>query len=302
MAERVVLHIGLMKSGTTFIQGRLNANRERLAEQGVLFPGPTWARHARAVSDLIGGRGAKPGAWVDLRDEINAHPGTAVVSMEYLGPILVPRITQVAEDFAGSDVQVIATVRDLGRTVPAMWQETVKNRQTWSWAEYVAAIEKRAEPGKKFWRQQDAARVVKRWSEVFGPDHVTVVTVPPPGAPHELLWERFSSVAGIADADWDEAPRANESLGVASALLMLRLNQELADLDLKDYKRKGKALAKHVLVHRRRDEDPIGFEVPRWLHRRASTMVDDLRASGVRIVGTLDDLRPLDVPGANPSR
>ena len=30
MAERVLLHVGLMKSGTTFIQGRLNANRERL--------------------------------------------------------------------------------------------------------------------------------------------------------------------------------------------------------------------------------------------------------------------------------
>ena len=43
MAERVVVHIGLMKSGTTFLQGRLDANREQLAAQGVLFPGPTGA-------------------------------------------------------------------------------------------------------------------------------------------------------------------------------------------------------------------------------------------------------------------
>jgi hypothetical protein len=36
----VFFHVGLMKSGTTFLQGRLNANRRLLAEQGVLFPGP----------------------------------------------------------------------------------------------------------------------------------------------------------------------------------------------------------------------------------------------------------------------
>jgi hypothetical protein len=40
MAQRVIVHIGLMKSGTTFIQGRLGANRARLAAQGVLFPAP----------------------------------------------------------------------------------------------------------------------------------------------------------------------------------------------------------------------------------------------------------------------
>ena len=80
MAQRVVFHIGLMKSGTTFIQGRLNTNRERLAEQQVLFPGPTWNRHVRAVSDLLQSQNRKPGSWNSLVDEIREHDGTAVVS------------------------------------------------------------------------------------------------------------------------------------------------------------------------------------------------------------------------------
>ena len=66
MAQRVVFHIGLMKSGTTFIQGRLNANRQRLAEQQVLFPGPAWSRHVRAVSDLMQSKSRKPGSWITV--------------------------------------------------------------------------------------------------------------------------------------------------------------------------------------------------------------------------------------------
>lgn len=301
MAERVLLHVGLMKSGTTFIQGRLHANRELLAEQGVLFPGPTWARHARAVSDLTESQHAQEGAWASLAEELRAHAGTAIVSMEYLGPISAERIRQVRDDLAGSPVEAVVTVRDLGRSVPAMWQETLKNRKSWGWSEYLTALEDGGDAGRRFWRQQAADRVVARWAEVLGPENVSVVTVPPPGAPGELLWERFCDVAGIAPAAWVEAPRANESLGVASALLMGRLNEHLGDLALPEYNKKVKALGKHVLVQRRSDEQAIGFTVPRWLRKRARTMIAGIEATGVRVVGDLAELEPLDVPGADPA-
>jgi hypothetical protein len=301
VAERLVLHVGLMKSGTTFIQGRCNANRELFAQQGILFPGPTWARHAQAVSDLIESKHAKPGSWAGLREEINAHPGTAIVSMEYLGPIRAPRIAQLASDFPDTDLQVVVTVRDLGRTVPAMWQETVKNRATWGWADYLRSIEKGGDAGKRFWRQHSAAQVVQRWAEVVGTDHVTVITVPPPGAPSELLWDRFREVAGIAPAAWVDAPRANESLGVASALLMRRLNEATEDLAMPAYKKRVKALGKHVLVHRKREEDPIGFTVPAWLRKTSVRMNKKLAESGVRVIGDLTELEPVDVPGVDPA-
>ena len=119
MAQRVVFHIGLMKSGTTFIQGRLNANRARLADQGILFPGPTWARHVRAVSDLMQAKNRKPGSWASLTEEINDHPGTAIVSMEYLAPMGGPRIAALRRSFPETEIRVAVTVRDLGRSVPA---------------------------------------------------------------------------------------------------------------------------------------------------------------------------------------
>ena len=300
MAERVVLHIGLMKSGTTFLQGRLDANREVLAAQGVLFPGPKWGRQVRAVSDLMESKHRKPGSWASLRDEINAHRGTAIVSMEYLAPMGAPRIATLPAQFPDADLQVVATVRDLGRGVPAMWQEALKNRQTWGWAEYLHAIETGGEAGRRFWRQQDAAKIAKRWAGGVGAGHVTVITVPPPGAGPEVLWDRFREVAGIEAASWQEAPRANESLGSASAQVMRRLNEETADLDLPAYKKRVKALAKHVLGQRKRDEDPIGFTVPGWLREESARIDAGLRESGVRVIGSLDELEPRDVAGIDP--
>ena len=70
-SRRVFLHIGLHKTGTTYLQGVLRANRRRLAELGVFYPGgkgqPT---HTFAVYDLFGRRPRGTGAssvWLALR-------------------------------------------------------------------------------------------------------------------------------------------------------------------------------------------------------------------------------------------
>jgi hypothetical protein len=316
MARRVIVHIGLMKSGTTFVQGRLGANRRRLAGQGVLFPGPTWRRHVNAVQDLMGHPGHTPGSWDSLVQEISAHEGTAVISMEYLAMAGARGIGIIEDSFRDSDLRVVVGARDLGRTVPAMWQEAVKNRSTRTFAEYVDGIRaasdepgskgarskgEGAERGRRFWRQQHAGRIATRWADQLGPDRVYVVTLPPPGAPGDVLWRRFSEVAGIAQESWHEAPRTNESLGVASALVMRRLNELTGDLSVKAYKRRVKAVGKHLLPAHRDAEDPIGFTVPDWLREEAGRIGAQIAGSGVHVVGDLHDLTPVDVPGADPA-
>lgn len=300
----VFFHVGLMKSGTTFLQGRLNANRRLLAEQGVLFPGPSWARHTHAVSDLIGGKQGNPGDWKRLVAELDAHEasgrGAAIVSMEYLASVGKPRIKQLRRDL-GSEPQIIVTVRDLGRSVPAMWQESVKNRQYWTYDQYVEMARDVAKDQGKFWKQQDAGAIVSRYASVVGGENVHVITVPPPGAPSTLLWHRFCEVTGITPADWAEAPRANESLGAASTQLMLRLNHATTDLAAPAYKKRVKGLAKHVLGDLRKREDAIGFAVPDWLRAEADRCAEEIRASGARVVGDLTELAPVDVPGVDPA-
>lgn len=301
MAQRVIVHIGLMKSGTTFIQGRLDANRRRLAEQGVLFPGPAWRRHVNAVADFMELRERTPGSWDSLVEEINDHPGTAVISMEYLTMLGPRKIPWLAESFGDADVRIVVGARDLGRTVPAMWQEVIKNRATWTWAEYLEAIRTGDQAGRRFWRQQHAGRVVRRWAEGVGADHVYLVTLPPPQAPNEILWDRFCEVAGIRRATWTEAARANESLGAASTLVVRQLNLRTQDLTIRGYKRRVKAVAKHLMPAHRSQESPIGFSVPEWLRREADTIRAEIEDSGVHVVGDLDDLVPHDVPGVDPA-
>lgn len=290
-----------MKSGTTFLQGRLNANREELGKQGVLFPGPTWNRHVQGVKDLMGSKRRKPGAWASLRDEINQHRGIAVVSMEYLAPMRPARIETLPGEFPDRELRIVLTVRDLGRSVPAMWQEGLKNRQTWTWAEYLHGIEHDGDAGRRFWRQQDAAKIARRWAGQVGTEHVTVITIPPPGSDPEILWDRFCQVAGISPATWQDAPRSNESLGAASTLVMRRLNEQTADLGVAAYKQRVKALAKHQLGRRKREEDAIGFTVPGWLREESRRIARQLESSGVEIVGSLDELEPRDVPGVDPA-
>jgi hypothetical protein len=300
MAQRVVFHIGLMKSGTTFLQGRLDANREELAEQGVLFPGPTWRRHVNAVADFMEAQDRQPGSWDSLIEEINDYPGTAVVSMEFLTMLGPPKIAILAESLDTSDLRIVVGVRDLGRSVPAMWQEIVKNRKTWTYAEYIESIRTDGQSGKRFWRHQHSGRVVTRWANTLTPDQVYVVTLPPPEAPRETLWNRFCQVAGIESAHWRETTRSNESLGAASAVVVRELNLRTQDLTLQDYKRRIKSVAKYLMPEHRRAEDAIGFVVPEWLRQESEDIRAQIKRSGAHVVGALDELTPLDVPGVDP--
>ncbi len=91
MATKTFLHVGLPKSGTTYLQAVLADNKERLADRSrLLFPGKSWHEQVRAVRDVRGqrGRGASAddsGAWQSLVDEIAAWDGDAIISMEWLG-------------------------------------------------------------------------------------------------------------------------------------------------------------------------------------------------------------------------
>jgi len=130
-----------------------------------------------------------------------------------------------------------------------------------------------------------------------------VVTVPPPGAPQELLWERFCTTVGLAPAPFALAGSGNESLGAASAQLLRALNERLAGaLTTADYNRLVKRLGKQGLAPRRIGEEgerAIGYADP-WVAERAQGMIDGLTRLGVRVVGDLDELRPAPVQGVAP--
>ena len=268
VAERVVLHIGAMKSGTSFIQNVLNKNREVLQEHGLRFACDRWKQQVSAVHDLIDhGTNDQPpfapdGPWNELVDDIAAWPGTAIVSMEFLAPRQRPKIEIVKDAFKGSDLQVVLTARDLARSLPAMWMETMQNRGVRTWEEFLDSVrEDEGKPGQWFWRNQRISGISERWSEAVGRDHFTLVTVPPKGAPPSTLWDRFASVAGIPEGICDLEVRSNPGIDAASAMVLRAVNERLEaeGYNRQDYERVVKGvLAKQGLVQRGREVGAAG--------------------------------------------
>lgn len=311
MSRRLVLHVGAMKSGTSFIQSRLFANKPMLlAERGILVPGMNWLSQVMAARDVLG---AGQEQWAKMAGKVHAHEGTSVISMEYLGPVRPVVMRRVLDTFPDHQVDVVVTARDLNRSIAAMWQETVQNGRTWTFADYLAGIEAwrpghrdetipAPESGRTFWRQQNLVRIARTWGSADAP--VTVVTVPPPGAPRELLWERFCSVLQTPPDGFAPARMDNESVGAASTLVIRRLNELLNEAGLPFPEgtdlRKG-VLAKQVLAARKADEPSIGLPVAPWVRDHAAHMISALTDLGVSLVGSWEDLTPVDVPGIDPA-
>ena len=242
------------------------------------------------------------GAWRSLVEELEAWPGTGVISMEFLGPAGAGKIKRVVSSFAPGTVHVVITARDLARNVPAMWQETLKNGRHRTFDEYVEAIRDRERgPGLGFWREQGVVGMCRRWADAVGQDNLTLVTLPVPGSAPEELWHRFAAAARVDPSGIEQPPPANESLGAASAEVLRRVNSLVDEMDYGDYAPLVKhELAQRVLGPRRREEPAVGFDPPDWLLRRAARMADNLRDTGVRVVGDLADLTPTCVPGVDP--
>jgi hypothetical protein len=306
MAERVVLHVGLLKTGTSYLQKRLMEGRKTLAKNDVLFP--RWRDQVDAVIDVLEiPRRPRPdatdGAWQRMVDKFRDWPGTALVSMEFLGPANAKNIKSVVQSFGDTPVEVVITARDLNRALLAMWQESAKNSGTEAWPWYLKAVEESTGDGKRFWRQQRLGVIVERWAAVVGISNVTVVTVPPPGASSEVLWSRFCEAVGMDPGLCPPVEPANESLGAAAAEVLRRVNVDLEGWEIPwpSYAKVMKAtFAKDILGSLRGEDVTLGMPVPGWMHRRAASMRANVDELGVKVIGTLDDLTPVAVAGVTP--
>jgi hypothetical protein len=147
VANKVFLHVGLPKSGTSYLQAVFADNKARLRKRArVLYPGQTWTDQVLAARDVLsanphGGRDPEVlGAWQRLVDEVTAWDGDSLVSMEWLGSAETAQAQRMVETLAPAQVEIIVTVRDIARTVPAAWQEFVQNWELWSWPEFLGAV------------------------------------------------------------------------------------------------------------------------------------------------------------------
>lgn len=306
---RVVLHVGLMKTGTSYIQTVLQQNQQHLQAAGFSFLANSFGRQSRAVREALQ-RGPSKGSvrWRRLGRAAVADERTSIVSMEFLSFAGDRTAQRIIDALEGAEVDVVLTLRDGLRVLPAQWQTYCRNQGTSAWSDYLVEVARAPRPGreptrayKTFHRAQDGLGVLERWRALTGVRSVHVVTVPASGAPRELLWRRFSAAVGLPEgAIVPAVTEDNSSLGYASCEYLRRANGLLADVAPADYRPAMRDLARRVLAPRRALESRpqlsrSGAQLGRSLNRGLRTY---LEAGSVPVHGDLADLAvPEDLAG-----
>lgn len=310
---RVVLHVGLPKSGTTFLQHALRRNAEALADRGVLYPQTSDDVMFRAALDVRGnhkswGRRRKDvaGAWDSLCASARRHVGTTIVSHELLAAACTRQVDAALSMLKGLDVHLVVTARDPVRQLVSEWQEGVKHGRRLTFDEFEAAVRHgETDVAHRFAAAQALPEVLHRWGRHLPPDRVHLVVGPPPGTPPDRLWQEFAAVAGFDPAGFPAGGGPlNESLGADEADLLRRVNIALdGRLRQPAYGR----LAKHRLAHqllagRRTRPLEASVQVRDALTGTAELWVKEVERAGWTVHGDLADLVPTAPaePGAHP--
>jgi hypothetical protein len=300
VARTVFFHIGLPKTGTTYLQTLMWNNREELRRQGVLLPGESGRQHlwasgvVREDPNLDRRSPEAEHAWDRLVREINAWPGTAVLSHEFFAAASAEQAARAASVLDGAEVHVVVTARDTLSLVTARWQEYVKNGATVPIDDYPET--EATDPVNEWdWGTLDLADVLERWGAELPADQVHVLTLPKPDEPRDTLWVRFAGLVGIDPSSCGTAESIqNESLGVVEVELLRRVNPALSDF--RSAQDRGNwirgYLAQGKLVPRAGVRFWPSVKRVAELCARGERIADEVAAAGYHVIGDPEDLRP----------
>jgi hypothetical protein len=306
MDQRVFLHVGVPKSGTTFLQTSLATNRKRLKEAGVLYPGG----HERMFLAAVDVRGTSKawgrdraevdGAWDALCRKAREHGGSTVISHELLAGASERQITAAMTMLKGVEVHVVVTARNPALQAVAEWQEGIKHGRRLTFHEFrdrVLDSDSQTDYARRFRAGQDLPDVLCRWGASVPADRVHVVTCPPPDTDPASLWNRFTDVVGVDPWDFPPADRssANSSLGVSAIDVLRRVNVALDKrLVQPDYGLVVKQVYAQQILGAQRSARPVA---PPDLHDDlavvAERWVKEIVKAGYAVHGDLADLVPV---------
>lgn len=340
MAERLLLHIGTQKSGTTYLQRVLAHLSGELKREGVLYPTRLQGRreiynHEAAAYGLLGTASfpwvpaaraeGQTGAWQRLCRKVQDWDGTAIVSGEALSVIDSRAAKRLVDALGVPNTHVIITARDLGRVLPSSWQQHIRNGRSTSFTSYLQQqADRRGEgparellqrwdddPDQTFWRAYAIGGLVERWAPLART--VSVVTVPRRGAPPDELWHRFRRALDLGPVLPETPPAiddlaANVGLTEPEVLVLAALNRQVdaTKADSPDMRALRARIVRDAFAPRSDRGTPV--RIPdSWVPRVAAWADEDLailRSTSALLVGPESDLvvEPPAGPGSEAPR
>ena len=299
------IHIGLQKTGTSYLQSIFWQSVDSLREQGLdMVPGSKRATfhlmldvRARYNPDFDPPEVAR--ALAGLPALLAESTGSrALITEESLAASTHDQIERLLAACAGREVHVIITLRDLARQIPSAWQQSLQGGSAEKFGKYLKRLTDSEGAGSRPWRNKDIPEILARWAAHVPADRIHVVTVPPSGNDPELLLRRYCDVLGVDAGALDrQVARSNESLRHVNAEVLRRVNDKLA----RDFRRRdvygdiGKRFFAVRILGRdggRRIQVPRSLE--EWCRAVSASHIEFIKSSGFDVVGDLSDLEPAD--------
>jgi hypothetical protein len=313
-----LLHIGPHKTGTTTVQGAFHLARERLAAEGIFYPGngrqPLWPILAVTRQPALKGDPSPDIAyWHGLVRSIGAARGKrVVVSSEFLADADDAAVRRVVNDL-GPRVHVAVTLRPLAKILPSQWQQYMQNGYCMPYLQWLEGIlsDPPRTPTPGFWRRHRHDELIARWAAAAGAENLTVIVVDESDRP--MLLRTFRAMLGLPNGFLvPERGAENRSLTLAEAEVVRLLNEEFARRGWP-----GRSYARFMrygAVERLKAREPAPGEsrivTPAWALKQAAgigaAMAGNISSLGVRIVGDLSTLgaapqeTACDIPAAVP--
>ena len=290
------MHVGPVKTGSTFLQDLLWRHRDDLARQGYHHPGAHPNEMWLAANDVQDGAFVDyempqaAGVWAQVCQRVLAYDGPSVISHELLGLSTEQHVDRIVRSLTPARLQVIVMARSLAAMLPSLWQESVKSvgrDGAVSWPAFLASQRGTRAP------VTDALLIVQRWLAHIPAEQVHVITVPPAGTGPAVLLGRFSDALGIDTTSWPaDAAARNVSIDMVQAELVRRLNQTSAAILAH---REQRLLVHDALLPGLRRPNPARrIRLPSserdWVEPETARRAYGLRDCGAILHGDLDDL------------
>jgi hypothetical protein len=297
-----LVHIGPHKTGTTAVQGALQAARERLAAEGVFYPGkgrqPLWSILAVTRQPaLVGDPSPDMAYWDNLVRSIGAAGDQRVVlSSEFFAGADDVVARRVVRDL-GPRVHVAVTLRPLTKILPSQWQQYMQNGYCMPYLEWLDGIlsDPPRTPTPGFWRRHRHDELIARWAAAAGPENLTAIVVDE--SDRLMLLRTFKAMLGLPNGVLvPEEGVANRSLTLAEAEVVRQLNEEFRRRKWpgRGYARFMRYGAVERLKSRPPGPDETPITTPAWALKRAAGIgaeaARNISALGVRVVGDLSAL------------
>lgn len=304
-SDGVLLHVGVHKTGTTAVQAALADARPELKQHGIAYPGKRKAQHrsAMAVNQRNWGWKGKGGETYDMSvyewlvDQVTRNRGRVAVSSEFFCEGTAETAAKVVQDLGGDKVHVVIGLRNLGRLLPSSWQQYLKYGLDMGYERWLTGVfENQGKATPSFWKRNDHGRLVRQWVDAAGPGNVTVMVLE--GVDLSAQFRTFAQLLDVPEellvSRMDLT--SNRSMTAAEASFLLQINSQVKPLLTWDeyvkYVRRGVALG--MVESREPSPDEPRLHTPDWAldaaAERGAAAVEEIRASGARILGDVDEL------------